>query len=490
MIVAVIGLLIYGYVLVKSAVYAVGGSDTSGYIRIARSLLHGDIVQRATELDMLGLPDEFLRNFIPLGYDPGARPGTMTPVYPVGWPLLMAVGALIGGWEHGPFLVNPIAAALSLLLIYLVGLELGLPRGFSIGSAIMLAASPTFIYQALMPMSDAMAMFWGLLAILGALRSRKRDGWALLAGAAFGMAFLTRPTSILLLSPLLFSLRLKPRTILFFLLGGLPTAAIFFTYNIVTHDHLLLTGYWATGHQDFMTTTGFMDRFNFYRYWIKVTMSPLPLLCWLAVTVDRKVELRNRLMLLSWFGAFFLFYCCYNIYDDWCYTRFLLPGYPALVLGAVLIARDLSELLKKWVSEVNRARLKWVVLILMVAVTLSHERRYIRRLGLFDVAAGEGWYPASCRWADKQLPSNSLIASMQMSGALKFYTSRPIVRWDAVTPGQWPEVKKRAAERGYQWYALLWPFEIEEAQKRIGGRWTKVGMLDQFSLWRIELTSE
>lgn len=79
---------------------------------------------------------------------------------------------------------------------------------------------------------------------------------------------------------------------------------------------------------------------------------------------------------------------------------------------------------------------------------------------------------------------------MQMSGALKFYTSRPIFRWDGVTPGQWPEVKKRAAEREYQWYALVWPYEVEEAQKRMGGKWTKLGMLDQFSLWRVELASD
>src|SRR5262249_42260571 len=71
MIVALIGLLIYGCVLVKFASYAAGGSDSSGYIRIARSILRGNIVQRVTELDLLGLPDEFIRNFLPLSYDPG-----------------------------------------------------------------------------------------------------------------------------------------------------------------------------------------------------------------------------------------------------------------------------------------------------------------------------------------------------------------------------------------------------------------------------------
>jgi hypothetical protein len=46
MIVAVIVLLIYGYFMAKYAVYAVGSSDTSGHIRIARSILRGDIVGR------------------------------------------------------------------------------------------------------------------------------------------------------------------------------------------------------------------------------------------------------------------------------------------------------------------------------------------------------------------------------------------------------------------------------------------------------------
>jgi hypothetical protein len=292
-----------------------------------------------------------------------------------------------------------------------------------------------------------------------------------------------------LLIPLLFGLRLKPKTILFFLLGGLPLAAIFFIYNAVAYGHPLQTGYGRIGLWYAMGIGGFKVRFNHYSYWIKVTMSPLPLLCWLAVAVDRKIEWRNRLMLLTWFGAFFIFYCCYNDYDAWWYTRFLLPGYPALILGVVLIARDLPELLSNWVNERNRVRLKWAVLIIMVAVTLSHERRYIRKFDIFSIGRGEEWYPLSCRWADQQLPSQSLIVSMQFSGALKFYTDRPIVRWDEMTPGQWPEVKKRAAERGYQWHALLLPFEVEEAQKRLGGKWTKLGMLDQTSLWKIELAS-
>src|SRR5262245_42208311 len=160
-VVAALGLLIYGYFLASRASYAIGaigatvsGAESSGYARIARSILKGEIVQRVTGPDLLGLSNEFDRIFIPLAYDTGPRPGTMAPVYPVGFPMLMALGVLIAGWEYGPYLVNPILGLLSLFLIYRAGMELGLPRGFSIAGAIMLAGSPTFIFMSTQPMRD------------------------------------------------------------------------------------------------------------------------------------------------------------------------------------------------------------------------------------------------------------------------------------------------------------------------------------------------
>ncbi|HEV2669095.1 MAG TPA: YfhO family protein, partial [Blastocatellia bacterium] len=53
----VIGLLIYGYVLASRASYAVGGSDSSGYAQIARSILKWDFVRHVTGPDLLGLPN-------------------------------------------------------------------------------------------------------------------------------------------------------------------------------------------------------------------------------------------------------------------------------------------------------------------------------------------------------------------------------------------------------------------------------------------------
>jgi hypothetical protein len=308
----------------------------------------------------------------------------------------------------------------------------------------------------------------------------------LLAGAAFGMAFLTRPSNLLLLIPILFSLRLNIKSMFFFFLGGLPVAAIFFAYNFVTNGSLLMTGYWASGTQNLMKTTGFTDRFNSYLHWINVTMSPLPLIGWLLVAADRKLEWRNRVMLISWFAAFFIFYSCYDIYGAWWYTRFLLPGYPAMILGALLVLRDVADRLGKRFSEINRPLLRWAVLLILVGVTLSYEGLYIKRQDLYNFGPNEIVHYSSCRWADRTIPNNSLVATMQMSGAMKFYTERPIIRWDWLEADRLPTVKKHAAEKGYKWYALLMPFEVEDAQKKMGGTWTKLGMHQNISLWRIE----
>jgi hypothetical protein len=77
-----------------------------------------------------------------------------------------------------------------------------------------------------------------------------------------------------------------------------------------------------------------------------------------------------------------------------------------------------------------------------------------------------------------------------MSGAVNFYTQRPIVRYDWLDPVKWATVKKHAAERGYQWYALLMDFEIEGAQSQMGGKWTKLGIFGPISLWWVELAPD
>ncbi|MEP7272219.1 MAG: glycosyltransferase family 39 protein [Acidobacteriota bacterium] len=114
---------------------------------------------------------------------------------------------------------------------YCIGRRLGLSPLLAAVGSILLAVNPTFLSLAMQPMSDGPATFWGLLLIWAGMRSHEKVAWVLLAGFAFGVAFLIRPTNILFLAPLAFCLQLKPRPVLLFILGGLPLALVFVRCN-------------------------------------------------------------------------------------------------------------------------------------------------------------------------------------------------------------------------------------------------------------------
>jgi Bacterial membrane protein YfhO/Dolichyl-phosphate-mannose-protein mannosyltransferase len=484
---AAIILIVYGGVLVKHAVYAVNGSDSQGYIALARLFVEGNIIKPVPELKQLDLPDNLRPLFTPLGFYPGPRPATIVGFYPIGLPLHMAIGALIGGWKYGPFLVNPIAGVLSLILIYLVGLELGLPRGYSTAGAILLAAFPTFIFFMMQPASDGLATFWALMLVWVSLRSRARDAWGLLAGAAFGIAFLVRPSNILLLIPLIFCLRLKPKVLIFFCLGGLPLAGLFFAYNVVAFENPLRTGYTVTGHETLLTTDGLSARFNFYIYWLSMLISPLILLGCLGVAFCRKIDWRIRALILSWFISFLVLYTFYNIYKEWWYTRFMLPAIPAMILGFLLTARSLIDFLKQFISEENRAYFGKFVMVTMIIISLSFSHHYSQYYQIFGLGKVMSTHEESVQWADRLLPRESLILSMEMSGTLKFYADRLILRYDLIAPHQWQTLNAHLAQRGYRLYALLMSGEVEKAKNLTPGKWTQIGVhSNQFSLWMIE----
>ncbi len=482
-------LVIYTAVLVKHASYAVGGSDSSGYANLARSLLQARVVLPIPELDQFGFPTENAPLFVPLGYIQHREGNTptrqMSPIYPVGFSLHLAIGALIFGWKVGPFLVSPLLGALSLVLIYLVGLQLGLTRAYAFAGALILAANPTFIFMALQPMSDVTALCWALALIWAGLHSRQNDKWALLAGAAFGAGFLVRPTNCLMLAPLAFCLRLKPKTILLFVLGGLPLAIFFSAYNFIVFGGLLQTGYSLTQHQDLIVFAGLSTRLKHYLFWLTVTLSPLLLLGWAGVGLVRRLAWRDRALLSAWFGAFFIFYLFYSFYDAWWYTRFLLPGYPALILGALLTTEHLlANLLDK------RRQLAWAVGLALLLVAVGCAWQYDRKLQALRVGREQANNAESCRWADARLPTQAMVVAGGMSGALKFYTKRPILRWESLPLEVWPSVKNRVQERGCQFYALLLPYEIEEAQRRARGIWRAQGHWGNISLWQIEPTDK
>ena len=463
--------------LLRHTSFSVGGSDSSGYLNTAKRMMAGTLVNRPRTLDRLGLPDREVELFTPLGFVTGPR-GTMAPLYPAGFPAHMAGAALLLGWNVGPFLVAPISALLCLLLFYLLARELSLSPLPAAAGTILFAAWPVAIGQAIQPMSDATATLWCLASVLCAVQARRRALWALPAGAALGIAVLVRPTDLLLAIPLAFALPITRRALALFAVGGAPFAGFLAAFNRHCYGSALQSGYRQSGLLDALALANFPPRLRHYGAWILRSLTPFMPLAWLALAFDREPRWRDRALLLSWFGSFFLFYCLYEPYDSFWFVRFLLPAAPALFLGALIAARDVSARLRGF----PRAALA----VLLFGVVLFAEIRTLRTVGILHTAESESIYPQICGWAARTVPPGGIVLSMAASGALEHYTDLSYARWEWLTPEKFADLRLRVEGRGSRWFALLFPFEWEQLPQHAPGNWRKIGQLRQVGLWELE----
>ena len=484
-----LGLLIYGGVLLSRTSFSVGGSDTSGYANLAYSLVHGPIAQPITELKNFSLPNIYSPAFTPLAYFSSLESDKMIPFYPVGLPIHIALFSLVTGWMTGPYILSPILALLSLWILYLVGIELGLSRSYAAAASALLACNPTFVSLSLQPMSDVAATFWALVIILATLRSNRNERWSLLAGFAFGVAFLVRPTNILLLLPLLLSVRISWRSLLFVGLGGLPLAIIFFAFNTAAFGHPLNTGYGSINLQQQLILDGFGKRFLHYTYWLAMTMSPIALLSWVLVPLQSRLSWRIRFTLLTWFGTYLIFYSFYAYYDTWWYTRFLLPGMPALLLAVALVTQNtVAAFLEKFQPRVLTLNASGWMLGVVLFIIAGFELWHVREFNLLNTGAVQQAHRTAAGEANRIAPPNAMIISMEMSGTLKYYADRTCLRWDLTPADKMKEIAHLAKQQRRPIYALLMTHEIEPAQQKLNGDWIKISEFGEqraISLWRV-----
>ena len=468
---AAAGLAVYLALLLAGNADVAGGSDSSGYLNAARLFGYGRVSEPIALLRSLDLPASDQRIFLPLGFRPGARPATMAPTYSPGMPLEMAVAGVLGGRERAPFVIVPLSAVATLVLLYLIGRELELPVGLGFAAAALLAGCPIFLGMAIQPMSDVPATAWVLAAIFFGLRSRRRPGAAYVAGAALGMAVLVRPTNALAAIPLAFALGVRPRSFLRAAIGFAPVLAALLAYNTAAFGSPFETGY----ERVFLSRLWVPPNLRHYGFWVPSLVTPPIALAWVAYLFRRRAAIADRLLLFSWFAVFPAFYAFYEAFDDWWAVRFLLPGLPAMILAALLVAREIP------------ARRIWIVAgAAFLAAAIALDVGYAVKFELFRIREGEAIYREASRWAAKTVPARSAVICMQMSGALTYYTHLPIARWDRLTPELFPRIRDAARGRGLAWYALLRDFEHKELDAHAPGRWTPLGQLRDVVLFRLD----
>jgi hypothetical protein len=390
---------------------------------------------------------------------------------------MVLLGAIFG-WAKGPFLVNPLFAALGLVAFHLLGRELGLTRREACAGTLILAFQPVYVFLALNPMSDTVATVWATLAVLAALRARRHAAWAFPAGLAFGIGCVVRPTNAILAPTLALALPLQLGTLVRFAVGTAPCLAYFLAFDQVVFGHALRTGYPAIAN-DFAVSF-FPGRFKHYTHWLGRTFTPLVPIGWAGVVASRDTRGRDRLLLLVWFASFFAFFCSYRHHDSWWYLRFMMPAFPALIVGALLAVRPLFRAVEIRLHLPSRILASRSLLpALLLVYILASEAGEGRRQDVLAIGETERVYPRACWYAAERVPPRAIVLSFLMSGALEHYTDLMYLRYDTMQDR--PTVKRLlrlTMRRGSRWYALLHHLELEQFRRRDLGRWRQVGDVD------------
>jgi len=472
----------YGAVIATYASPHASGSDQSGYLNCARLIAAGKRFGAARVPP--GLPAESSPWLVtPLGFAPAAVDGLLAPAYPVGFPLHLAAGAWLVGWERTGILVQALAGAAFFLVLVGLGRELGLPPAWSIAAAAVLCAFPVSFHFFTWMMSDGLAAAWVTAAVLCALLARRRVGLAAAAGCAFGVAVLVRPTDVLILPALALALPRHRRAWLRFLAGGVPAALLLAAWNVEVYGRLLGTGYGDLAR--FFAVGYFWPRLAHFFLWLGLLLGPLVVLLWLGSIARAARGDRRHVLLLVWFLPMVGFYAVYfHSNQAWWYLRFILPVVPGLVLGATLFAYELFGAARRRFAGLPARAASATAAGIVLLVALGHCHYYNQELRVTRIARGTTEYGDAIAWAEARMPARAVVLCMQVSGAMYFVGDRPMLRYDTVKPDELARAVEAVRAAGTETYALLFEFEVENFLRRAPGAWVQVGQEGRASLWR------
>jgi hypothetical protein len=478
---AILALGVYAWVLSRNVAAVAAGSDSSGYLNHARLLAMGRVHMEPRSLAGLPQAGAPYHLYVPLGFKPSPNGETLVPTYPTGLPLLILALEPLSGWRHAGDLTALLHALAGIAVVYALGRQLTLSPAWATIGAVIVALSPLYLFMALVAMSDVPSLVWTAFAVLAALRSRERAGWAVAAGAAIALDVLLRPTNVLAFIPAAIAIGTAPRRWVLFVLGGLPGAAFFFAHSMAAYGSLATTGY---GDASLGFSLAFVPAtLAHYGRWLPLLLTPAVAFN-LVLPFLGGESARSRWLIVSWilaYGAFYSTYIC--THETWWYLRFLLPAVPALVIGGLLALQSLAGRLPAW-ADPGRSIAVCAAVLVLAAAQLSLADT---RLSALSVGTQERLYGRVADWMEENLPKDSVCLSMQMTGALVYYTPFTFIRWDSLDAGNVGRIDSVIRASGRPLYAVLFPFEVAKEgvlDKRMPGHWTRVGNVEDVTVYR------
>lgn len=463
-----LAVLAYGALLGWNVGAYAGGADSSGYLNHARMLAAGTV--RIPTRDLPSAPAREISAFayVPLGFSPASAgdPREMVAIYPLGLPLLLAVAGIVLGWTLAAPVVIIAHALAGLWVTYALGRAAGLPRRLALSGVALLAVSPQYVFNSVQLLSDLPAMVWTTGAILCAWQARTRRGWAWATGLVFAMAVLIRPTNALAAVPVLIALGANWGRWWRVGVAGLPVAVALLWYNRAAYGHPLRFGYGEIGEAFDFSYLG--PTLLHYTRWLPVSLAVVGMLV-LALPWVRGIERPWKAVLLSWCGILGGFYALYPFtHQDWWALRFVLPAFPAAMVGALLVVQA-------WLKRRDAAVQRRIILA-GAAAGVVWGLGWCQPLRSWKIGRDERAYVVATNWVRNHLPAGTVIFGSQTTGALRYYTECVVVHWPFAHEADARKIVAAARRDGREVYAML--FTEEEAMVRerpVPGRWERAG---------------
>jgi 4-amino-4-deoxy-L-arabinose transferase-like glycosyltransferase len=340
----------------------------------------------------------------------------------------------------------PLLGGLAVWATYLMGARLSgsLAGAFA---AVLLAGSPTFLFEIVSPTSDVPCTAWWALSL--ALLLYEGRGAAFAAGLSTGLAILTRPNVVLAAAvpgaalvwqaarerfrttgargesePAEFATSNATARVFWFAAGSVPLCIAVALINNRLYGSPFSSGY--APFDALYKWSHLLPNLARYPRWLLETETPIVLLGLAAPLMLRArapatdLPRSARWVATAWLcfvAAVFVSYLFYLPFEEWWYVRFLMPAYPPLLVltSAVLLAllAPLSRALK------GGGELAAAVIVAVVAWRCTN---FSIENGAHLQWKAEQRYATVGNYVASKLPDRAVLLSMQHSGGIRHYS--------------------------------------------------------------------
>jgi len=464
--------------------FVAGGSDSACYatqaVRWAQLLTHplSASLQPPDPLALSAPWPDAGSTFAPTGHVASRSvAGAFVPICPAGLSMVMAPLYIAGG-PALMFAVVPLFGVALVLAVYRLGNRFNTRVGMA--AAFLTGSSPVFLYQLVQPMSDVPAAALWVTAIACATGTKRRD--AMFAGMATSLAVLMRPNLVPLGVVIGAFLLLRPersrsvriRSALIYALWSAPGCVVVAILQAYFYGSPLASGY---GSFDALFSLSHVGP-NLTRYltWLWGSQTPAIGLAVLALAL---LPGALTTALLALFVTNLVLFLPYTVFDDWSFTRFLLPTVPMLlVLVAAAIDCLVVRLFGAGISPADSsARRRLAVAIgLIVAVICALLLQQAVRRKAFELRAMERRFARAGQFVAERLPADAFVITDYESASVPFYSGRRTLAWRALDPAWLDRAIAFARARGFEPYLMFERWEEPEFRARFTG--SDVGRLD------------